>query len=196
MKYLKKLPGEKIYLSPISVEDAEQYSQWINNLEISKYLLFANQQIGVYKEQKILTQLLEQGAQIFAIVENETNTLLGNCSLFNFDFHNSSAELGIFIGSEKHLGKGYGTEAINLLLDYGFNILNLNNVMLDVYSYNTRAIKSYLKCGFKFIGRRREAKMIGRKKFDQIFMDILANEFTGSTLKIDLKTLKDENVDG
>ena len=196
MKYFKKLPGEHIYLSPISVEDAEQYCQWINNLEIAKYLIFANQQIGVYKEQKLLTQLIEQGAHIFSIVENETDTLLGNCSLFNFNQQDSSAELGIFIGSEKHLGKGYGTEAINLLLDYGFNLLNLHNIMLDVYSYNTRAIKSYLKCGFRFIGRRREAKMIGGKRFDQIFMDLLANEFVGSTLQVDLKNLKDAKVDG
>ena len=63
------------------------------------------------------------------------------------------AELGIFVGEKEYWGKGYGTEATELLLDFAFNILNLNSIMLIVNSFNERAIKSYEKCGFKLIGK-------------------------------------------
>jgi len=196
MRYFKKLVGERIYLSPITEDDAEYYCEWINNLDIAKFLAMAHQQIGISSEKKLLTKMIEQGNQIFAIVDKETDILLGNCSLFDLNLRNSAADLGIFIGHENYLSKGYGTEAINLLLDYGFHILNLHNIMLEVYAYNTRAIKSYIKCGFQFVGRRREEKMIGGKRYDLIFMDILAPEFKGSTLQSDIINLKDERLDG
>lgn len=196
MKYFQKLPGERIYLSPINPDDAEQYCQWLNNLELTKYLSLAHQQIGVFKEKELLTRMIEQGNQVFAIVDKATDQLLGNCSLFNLNLRNSIGELGIFIGESAYLDKGYGTEAINLLLDYGFNIYNLHNIMLEVYAYNTRAIKSYLKCGFQFAGRRREEKKIGGQRFDLLYMDILKDEFCGSTLQIDFSNLVDEKLDG
>jgi RimJ/RimL family protein N-acetyltransferase len=196
MKYFQKLPGERIYLSPITTEDAEQYCLWLNNLELTKYLSLAHQQIGVFKEKQLLTKMLEQGNQVFAIVEKSTDQLLGNCSLFNLNLRNSIGELGIFIGESQYLGKGYGEEAINLLLDYGFNIYNLHNIMLEVYAYNTRAIKCYQKCGFQFAGRRREEKQIAGQRFDLLYMDILRDEFQGSTLQCDLSKLVDERLDG
>ena len=74
--------------------------------------------------------------------------------------------------------KGYGTEAINLILDYGFNYLNLNNIKLDVVEFNERAIACYKKCGFKECGRRRKCEFIDGNYYDRISMDILKEEFT------------------
>lgn len=79
--------------------------------------------------------------------------------------------------------KGYGTEAIQLILDYGFNYLNLNNIKLDVLSFNERAIACYKKCGFKEYGRRRKSEFINGKYYDRISMDILKEEFTQSYIK-------------
>jgi len=61
-------------------------------------------------------------------------------------------------------------------LDFGFNILNLHNINLEVFSYNKPAIKYYQKVGFKEVGRLREVKQIAGQKLDQIIMDILENE--------------------
>jgi RimJ/RimL family protein N-acetyltransferase len=66
---------------------------------------------------------------------------------------------------------------LTLLLDYGFKALNLNNIMLKVYSFNKRAIKSYEKVGFKIVGKRRNGLKRGKETFDIIFMDILEKEF-------------------
>ena len=183
MKYFKKLIGEKCYLSPIRIEDAEQYCEWINDLEVIRFLSLPSQQIGITKEKAILEDMIKRGAQIFAIIDKEKDELIGNCSLFDIDHLHQKAELGIFIGDKNYWGKGYGTEATKLLLDYGFNILNLNNIMLKVYSYNKRGIRSYEKCGFKVIGSRREVKIIGGKKYDEIYMDILVSEFESVYIK-------------
>lgn len=63
------------------------------------------------------------------------------------------------------------------MLDYGFNLLNLNNIMIRTYSFNKRAIACYKKAGFKEVGRRRQARIIGKEKYDMVYMDILAEEF-------------------
>ncbi|MDO7205773.1 GNAT family protein [Paraclostridium bifermentans] len=62
------------------------------------------------------------------------------------------------MGDKDNWGNGYGKEALSLLLDFGFNLLNLNNIVLKVYSFNKQAIKCYSKIGFKEAGRLREAK--------------------------------------
>jgi RimJ/RimL family protein N-acetyltransferase len=89
---------------------------------------------------------------------------------------NRSCRLGIVIGEKTHWDRGFGAEALHLLLEYAFNILNMNNVNLGTYSFNKRAIACYKKVGFKEIGRRRESRIIGEKKYDTIMMDILARE--------------------
>ena len=61
------------------------------------------------------------------------------------DYINRVGEVGIFIGNKNYWNGGYGYEALSLLLDFGFNILNLNNINLRVYSYNNHAINCYKK---------------------------------------------------
>jgi len=175
--YFKKIIGEKCYLSPINIEDAGKYTEWLNDFEVAKYLLLYRQQITAAKEKEILTKMSERGDYIFAIIDKKTDGLIGNCGFHNINAVNRRAEFGIFIGDKNCQNKGFGTEAGKLLLDFGFNILNLNNILLEVYSFNERAIKAYEKIGFKHIGKQREAKIMGGKKYDKIFMDILASEF-------------------
>jgi len=63
-------------------------------------------------------------------------------------------------------------------VEFGFCLLNLNSIELGVFAYNERAIAVYHKVGFKEIGRRRQARIIGAQKHDAILMDILAEEYT------------------
>jgi len=87
------------------------------------------------------------------------------------------ATLGLFIGDAEQRGKGYGTEAIRLLLSYGFNILNLHSIMLVVHADNPKGLACYKKVGFKEFGRRRESRMKAGRYIDLIYMDILSTEF-------------------
>jgi RimJ/RimL family protein N-acetyltransferase len=87
------------------------------------------------------------------------------------------AEMGIAIWNKQYWSKGYGTEAIRLLLGYGFNFLNLHSIFLIVNEDNPRAIKTYEKVAFKYTARHRESLFQDGKFKDTLLMDILEDEF-------------------
>ena len=174
--YFRKLVGKKCYLSPMDLNDAEKYTEWLNDLEISIGLGHVYEGIlNVDSEKEILKDLSKK--HNYSILDIETNELIGSCGFLEVDNLNQIAEIGIFIGNKYFWNKGYGTEAMMLLMDYGFKALNLHNILLRVFSFNEMAIKCYNKIGFKVIGKRREALKRGDKTFDVIYMDILYNEF-------------------
>ena len=182
MEYYRKLIGERIFLAPVRIEDADKFCRWFADAELAMNLTMFDRQMTKEREEAILSDMVKNNSQIFSIVINNEEQLIGSCSLFDLDHSDRKAELGIMIGDKSCWNQGYGTEAIELLLDYGFNILNLNNIYLKVFEYNERAYKCYNKVGFKEIGRHREARIIMGRKYDEIFMDFLASEFTGSKL--------------
>ncbi|WP_027726486.1 GNAT family N-acetyltransferase [Tuberibacillus calidus] len=175
MRYFCKIPGRNIYLSPINPEDAEIYTKWINDLPTAINLGHASQIFTLESEREMLETLAKEG-QNFAIVLKENDELIGNCSLFSIRQLHRAAELGIFIGNPDHRGKGLGTEAVELLVEYGFKILNLNNIMLRVFAFNKGAVKAYEKAGFKTFGRRSQSYYLNGKYYDEIFMEILAKD--------------------
>ena len=119
----------------------------------------------------------------FTIYERETLRPIGNTGLHGVDHRNRSAIFGILIGEPECRGKGYGTEATRLMLDYAFTALGLHNVMLTVFEFNPAGIRAYQKAGFKEIGRRRECRMMGGKLWDEVHMDCLSSEFESPVLK-------------
>jgi RimJ/RimL family protein N-acetyltransferase len=181
MRYFNKLEGDKIYLSPVNVDDAEIYTKWVNDLSTSSLLGTSSTVYSLLAEKEILEGLAKYGHN-FAIILKDEDKLLGNCSLFDVKQIHRTCELGIFIGEEEYRSKGYGSEAVELLLCYGFKILNLNNIMLRVFSFNLRGIKAYERIGFKEFGRRTNAYYINGKYYDEVFMEVLAKDFQSEYL--------------
>jgi RimJ/RimL family protein N-acetyltransferase len=182
--YYQKLIGEKCYLSPCSLGDAEKWTEWDNDLEVA--LPLGGEAYTLYSLEKtrgILDDVIKDQSKIFSIVDLETDQVIGRCLLSKIDQVNRNAMLGIVIGEKDYWGKGYGQEATSLLLDFGFNLLNLNNIMLGTFSFNERALACYRKVGFKEIGRQREARIVGDRMFDVILMDILSSEFDSPFVK-------------
>ena len=174
--YFKKLTGKKCYLSPIDENDAEKFTEWLNDLEVTQYLAAMYPRIiNVQNEKGFLEKLAKE--HNYSIIDMDTNELLGNCGFPHMDNINQTGEVGIFIGNKKYWNKGYGTEALTLLIDFGFKVLNLHTISLRVVSFNPRAIKVYEKIGFKIVGRIRECILMGKERFDMIYMDIIHNEF-------------------
>ncbi len=184
MKYYKKLVGKKCYLSPCTIEDAGQWIEWDNDLSVAIPLgEEAYVPYSLEKRREYIGNILKQTLHVFGIVDLNTNTLIGRNMLININYINRSAILSTMIGDKTFWNKGYGSESTRLILDYGFNLLNLNNIMLDVFAFNTQAVNCYNSVGFKEIGRRRKAKIIAGKMFDIIYMDILASEFESIYVK-------------
>jgi RimJ/RimL family protein N-acetyltransferase len=173
--YFKKMVGKNCYLSPVDVNDVEKFTEWLNDLEVTRNLTLYSYVISLGSEKEALEHLSKN--HNYSIIDIKTNELIGNCGYVDLDHLNQAGEVGIFIGNKNFWNRGYGTEALSLLLDYGFKALNLHNICLKTYSFNERAIKSYEKIGFKIIGKRREAILRGKERHDIIFMDILYNEF-------------------
>ncbi|OHD55733.1 MAG: GNAT family N-acetyltransferase [Spirochaetes bacterium GWF1_51_8] len=182
MPYFKRLVGKKCYLSPMNPEDAPKYVGWFSDLEVAVNLK-TQMNINLLSEREFLEKNLKDGNPIFAIIDLATDKLIGNCGLHDIGWVGRHAEFGILIGEKEYWNKGYGEEATRLILDFGFNIINLHNIFLKVMEFNKRAVRAYEKAGFKQIGRWRKAFQIAGKRYDFILMDILADEYESGYVK-------------
>jgi RimJ/RimL family protein N-acetyltransferase len=178
MPHYRKLVGEQCYLSPVSAEDAELWAAWDNDLSVTIPLGDeAYTEYGLERERDAVASVIGRQDHFFSIVTCDTDEVIGRVLLFNLNPTDRCAMLGIVIGEKAYWGQGYGQEAVRLMLDYAFNLLNLHSIMLGVFAFNERAIACYQKVGFREIGRRRQARIIGGHAYDEVLMDILASEF-------------------
>jgi len=102
---------------------------------------------------------------------------VGDVGLNGVSAINSVAEYGIMLGERDCWGQGLGTAAGRLILDYGFNRLNLNRIFLRVMAYNDRGVQSYAKLGFQPEGRLRQHVWRDGAYHDLLFMGLLREEF-------------------
>ena len=186
MQYVKKLVGDRIFLSPVdtSNEEIEKFTEWMNDFQVTNYTGRSSQIMTWQREKEYLENATKNNDnKSFNIIDLESDKLIGTVGLEHFNYIDRSAVLGIFIGESDFRSNGYGSEAIKLLLEYGFKYLNLHSIRLNLLSINERAHKCYLKCGFKDTGCSREAIFLNGKYYDKLHMDILENEFNGDYIR-------------
>jgi len=177
MPYFEKIPGERIYLSPIDPDDAEIYTKWMNDIEVTRWLGGTSNVFSLPAERAWLEENVKKTDNYqFAIILRDGNRLIGNLGLMDVKPHRK-ATLGIFIGEAEDRSKGYGAEAIRLLLGFGFNWLGLRNIDLHVHSGNARAIACYKKAGFKEYGRRHGIIFADGGWQDDVLMEVLSVDF-------------------
>ena len=186
MQFFKKLIGDRIYLSPKGTtdEELEKFTEWMNDFQVTDYTGRSGQITTIVREKEWLENSARNTeSRNFNIIESKDNKLIGTIGLEHFNWIERSAVLGIFIGDKDFRSNGYGTEAIKLLLEYGFKYLNLHSIRLDLLAINERAHKCYLKCGFKDTGCSREQIFLNGKYYDKLHMDILEYEFKGDYIR-------------
>ncbi len=167
-------------LRGIELSDAEEIMKGFNNYEMRKFLGLALP-YSFHEEQDWIKhtwkQRQEGSAYNFALVKKDTEEFLGTISLMSISKVNKSAEYGIAIHKPENWSKGYGTEGLKLILSIAFDLLNLHTVILRVFAFNPRGIRSYEKAGFKKSGITRESEFRDGKYHDTVFMDILSAEY-------------------
>jgi RimJ/RimL family protein N-acetyltransferase len=112
-----------------------------------------------------------------AVHEKATNRLVGTCAFSQLDGENGSALYHITIGESDAWGKGYGTEATQLMLDHAFGTLALHRIALYVFEFNERAIRAYKRCGFVVEGRSRESIWRDGRWWDEMAMSVLESDW-------------------
>lgn len=175
--------GNLVALGPIRRDLIPLYQRWINQFDMVRTLAVPPLPATLDAETSWFDSMAESTSTVmFTIYERDGWQPVGNVSLASIDFRNGTAVFGIAIGEQRARGKGYGTEATMLALDYAFTALGLHNVMLTVYEFNLAGIRTYEKSGFRELGRRRQARFMGGRFWDEIYMDCLSSEFESPVL--------------
>jgi RimJ/RimL family protein N-acetyltransferase len=113
----------------------------------------------------------------FFIRALEGDRLIGFVGLGGVQGSQGDAWMSIGLGDRQDWGKGYGTDALQVLLRYAFTELNLHRVSLAVFEYNPRALRSYEKAGFRIEGCQRKMTQREGRRWDGILMGILRDEW-------------------
>lgn len=157
--------------------DPDNMKDWERDSEFSRLAEAFPAHIG---EKGLHRQMLEDELKtdIWFMIETIKNgKIIGNVDLSDIDGTSGNAWLGISIGDREYWGCGYGTDAMLVLMRYGFEVLNLHRITLNVFEYNQRAIRCYEKVGFKVEGRERQFLNREGRRWDLIFMGILRSEW-------------------
>jgi RimJ/RimL family protein N-acetyltransferase len=172
--------GESVRIRAIEEDDLPRYVEWFNDREVisglNQYLPMSLRDEQKWFEDQIARDPIERPLAI-DVLEEEKWLHIGGCGLFGFDHRSKSAEFGITIGDKRYWDQGYGSEATSLMLEFGFNTLNLQRIGLRVFEDNERARHVYAKLGFIEEGRLRRDRFFNGEYYDTILMSILREEW-------------------
>ena len=167
--YYRKIEGDKIYLSPMDKNnEIPLLTKWFNEDESIAY---NNGFISSISNEENISETVDkwnESGMIFSIINKENDEFMGHVTLFNVSQY--QATMGIYIG-DKYRHHGYGREAIEMLMNYAFNTINLKAIHLEVFGYNEHAKAVYESLGFKECGRWHDVLYHDGRFHDIILME-------------------------
>ncbi|MFV0555494.1 MAG: GNAT family N-acetyltransferase [Lactovum sp.] len=162
----------------VKASDAEAYYQAFHPLDSEIIRYTACKEIFSYEEVMTFFQKsLQDKDRYLFLIFSEKGEIVGETVINDIDFKLKSANFRIAISQVKNRDKGIGSWATTCTRDFAFEKLNLHRLSLEVFSFNPRAKKCYLKAGFKAEGCLREAILDGDSYADIIPMSILREEW-------------------
>lgn len=175
--------GDLVALGPLRRNLLPLHQRGMNDLATGRDLSAVPRPWSLEAEARWLDHALTADPDVnLLIYERATWRPIGSTSLGDMNFRNGTAEFGLLIGEPDARGKGYGTETARLMLDYAFTVLGLQIVMLRVFAHNRAAIRAYQKAGFREFGRRRQARPLAGRRWDDVYLDCRAAEFESPVL--------------
>ena len=173
------LTGPRIRLRPLERADVNAgYAAWLNDAGVTRFL-----EVGTFPtslvelEQFYASSAARRDQVLLAIVDRATDTHVGNIKLGPIDWVHRRGTLGILIGERSAWGRGIGTEATRLLVEYAFDRLDLRRIDLGVYADHAAAIRVYERVGFRIEGRFREDVYHDGAYRDRLWMGLLRSEY-------------------
>lgn len=171
------LRGNRVYLRPLERADLPLLHQWVNDDEI-RGLTGEVMPTSLAGMEAFFEKVQTDSNRVwFVIVLKENDRVIGEAGLLRMFHPWRTTDLSIILGDKTCWAKGYGTEALDLLLDYAFGYLNFHRVAVGVVASNERAIRFYEKAGFKKEGVEREGYYYNHAYQDFVMMSILEDEF-------------------
>lgn len=170
----------RIRLRKFEKADLPQFVAWLNDPEVraglGMYLPISQTEEDHWFE-KMVQRPPAEHAFIVEIRDGEGWRVIGSTSLFDFDWRVRKAEFGILLGDKSIWNQGYGTEVTRLMLQHGFETLNLNRIELKVFSTNSRAQRAYEKAGYVLEGIQRQANYLNGIYTDDHLMAVLREDW-------------------
>jgi RimJ/RimL family protein N-acetyltransferase len=171
--------GKLVRLAPATRDDAELFARWSQDAD---YLRNQDTDYARPYTAEIYIERFNPGhegpnAVVFNLRTLEDDRLIGFAALHTIEWNNQAGLLAIGIGEPSYRGRGYGADALRLILRYAFHELNLHRVGLDVISNNAQAIRAYERAGFRQEGVQREAVLRDGQWHGRIVMGILREEW-------------------
>ncbi len=182
---MPRMFGKNVMLREFTQSDLEPMRRWITDPDTTRYLsdTFVLPHTWDQTANFLDSILTGKNPGVHLVIANiMTNDYLGQCDLVHITDYSRKAEMAIVLDPEQQQ-KGYGSEAIGLLLELAFDYMNLNRVHLRVYSDNARAIACYEKCGFVREGILRQDTFSCGEYRDTIIMSVLRDEWRRARAK-------------
>jgi len=169
------IEGKQIYLREVRLSDVgEQYYKWLNDNEVSQFLetKFFPQSIKSI-ENYVSSMLCSKESVFLAIIVKENEKHIGNIKIGPINWIHRFADVSLVIGDKKSWGKGFGSEAIKLVVEYSFKKLNLHRLSAGIYSNNVGSIKAFEKAGFKEEGIKKSIRFFNGSYIDEKIFGIV-----------------------
>lgn len=170
--------GKFTRLRAIEYDDLDKLLEWRNKVELRRNFREYKELNSSNQKNWFETNVLNSDKTImFAILDEECN-LIGACGICYIDWVNRNADLSIYIGyNDEYIDDKYAPDAVKLLLNYGFDELNLNRIYVEVYDIDHKKKDLIEKLGFKLEGKHRQTHWTEGKWCDSLFYSVLKDEF-------------------
>lgn len=172
------LSGPTVGLYGLTRDDLQIYRSWIENPEATHFMESGWRPQSDAEMEAIYKASTEPtDTAVFKIIPHGSDKPIGVVGLYLIQWICRRGEFRVLIGDDRARGKGYGTEAARLLVDYAFDKVNLETLYLGVNTENTGAVRSYEKAGFQREGIRRKLVYRNSRYYDVVMMSIIREEW-------------------
>jgi RimJ/RimL family protein N-acetyltransferase len=170
------LTGELVRLEPLTESVLRDYLPALADPEVRRLTGSHTPADPDTVRQWLASRAQQHDRADWAVLRRSDGAFLGEAVLNDLDPDNASANYRILLAGPRVFGRGYGTEATRLVLDYAFDTAGLHRVSLGVFAFNPRARRVYEKCGFQLEGRLRDALRWDGQWHDELVMSVLSTD--------------------